>query len=156
MVAHTCTTHPQSVQEVEQTLNEIQADHVDGKLHSYKVVYVGGDQQLYDRMITLKEEQSEKYAWLIPIAGEFHFTAHAVDAVHRMYWNPLVSWCVEKLGFNKVVKANEDNITHYKHYDWFYQLLTRAVLKVVCDAIPLELLLQPQLLLEQCEDNKGT
>ena len=136
-------------------MDAIQADHVDGGTHSYKVVFLGADQQLYDRMVTLIRENPDEYGWIIPVAGEFHFTAHCVDAVHRLYWNGLVGWVVKKLESEKIVKKNEDNITHYKQYDRFYQLLTVAILTVLSEVVPLDLLMQPELLLKQCRGNAG-
>lgn len=143
-------------QEVEQTLNEMLQQHVHGGQHRYKVVFVHGDQQMYDRMIFLILEQPMVYKAIIPCAGDFHFTAHSIDAVHRLYWNPLSGWVVTKLEFEKVVKENDDNITHYKQYDHFYQLLTLAIFTVLIDVVPMDLLAQPLLLLALTRSNKGS
>ena len=140
---------------MEETLDAIQARHVHGGRHAFQNVFVVGDQQMYDRVVNLKLLHPDRYAWVIPIAGEFHFFAHSVDAVHRLYWGSLVGWVVDKLNFSKIVKANEDNITHFKQYDRFYQLLTLAVVSVLHDAVPIDLLMSPTQLLGMCKDNPG-
>ena len=120
------------------------------------MVYVVGDQQFYDRVVNLIMLHPEKYAWVIPIAGEFHFFAHCIDAAHRLYWSPLVNWVVAKLGWEKIIKEDDDNITQFKQYDRFYQLLTLAIVTVLHEAIPLDLLTRPELLIELCKGNAGT
>ena len=110
---------------------------------------------MYDRIVNLKLLHPDRYAWVIPIAGEFHFYAHSVDAVHRLYWGQLVGWVVNVLDFSKIVKENEDNITHFKQYDRFYQLLTAAVVTVLYNTVPMDLLMNPTQLLAMCKDNPG-
>ena len=152
-----CATavHHTRTQDVEETLDAIQARHVDGARHAFKNVFVVGDQQMYDRVVNLKLLHPDRYSWVIPIAGEFHFFAHCVDAVHKLYWSPLVGWVVDKLEFSKIVKENEDNITHFKQYDRFYQLLTLAVVVVLHSTVPMDLLMNPMQLLAMCKDNAG-
>jgi hypothetical protein len=143
-----------SPQEVAETLDEMIAQHAHGQ-HRYKHIFVTGDQQFIDRMLVLINEQPTRYGMIIPCAGEFHFTAHGVHGVHRLYWNPLSNWAVQKLEFEKVVKKNDDNITHYDHYDHFYQLLTLAIFTVILEVVPPDLLDQPALLLDITRVNEG-
>jgi len=130
------------------------AQHARGQ-HRYKLIFVTGDQQFLDRMLVLINEQPTRYGMIIPCAGEFHFTAHGVHSVHRLYWNPLSKWAVQKLEIEKVVKKDDDNITHYDHYDHFYQLLTLAIFTVILDVVPTDLLDQPALLLDITRANQG-
>lgn len=93
---------------------------------------------------------------LIPIPGEWHFVAHCTDSVHKLWWPCLSGWAVEKLGFEKVVKETDDNITHFNHYDALYQLLTIAILIVLYETLDINLLLQPQVLIDATKQNTGT
>ena len=58
---HQC--HP--VQEVQETIDAVAMDHIHGRKHRYKVMFVCGDQQTYDRMWELKRLYPEQYKWLI-------------------------------------------------------------------------------------------
>ena len=70
-----------------------------------------------------------------PMNGDFHFVAHVVAAVHNLYFLPFTAWIVEKIGFDKVIKLNDDNVTNFKHFDHFYLLLTLAIMTLLSDML---------------------
>ena len=53
-------------QEVQETIDAVAMDHIHGRKHRYKVMFVCGDQQTYDRMWELKRLYPEQYKWLEP------------------------------------------------------------------------------------------
>jgi len=136
-------------------LDSIQALHVDGIKNTFRAIFVVRDQQTYDRMYALIFEHPERYRWCIPMNGDFHFVAHTIAAFHGLYFLPLTKWIVDKLGFDKVIKADDDNITKWKQYDHFYQLITLAILKLLSESYAVAVLRYPSILLEQVKQNKG-
>ena len=42
-------------------------------------VFVVGDEQTYERLIHMKENQRFGYDWMIPFPGEFHFAGHMIE-----------------------------------------------------------------------------
>ena len=68
---------------------------------------------------------------------------------------PFASTVVNALGFEKVIKYKDDNITHFKHYDHFYLLLTVGILKFLSEIVDPALLASPELLLAQVAGHQG-
>lgn len=138
-------------------LNTAQSLHINGGKNYFKVMFVVGDQQTYDRICRLICQRSTQYEWCIPINGDFHFTAHTVACFHELYFFPLTAYVVRKLGpgFVKTIKADDDNVTHYKHYDHFYLLLTRATVRFLHEIFDPSTLMNPESLLESVRDNQG-
>jgi len=136
-------------------LDSIQQLHVDGIKNEFKVVFVVGDQQTYDRMCALIILHPDRFRWCIPMNGDFHFVAHVVAAVHNLYFLPFTAWIVEKIGFDKVIKLNDDNVTNFTHYDHFYLLLTLAIMTLLSDVLDPTLLSFPSVLLEKVKNNKS-
>ena len=68
-----------SYHEAETILNTIQALHIDGGKNSFKNMFLVGDQQLYDRVCVLVKRCPEQYSWVVPLAGDFHFTGHVLS-----------------------------------------------------------------------------
>lgn len=124
-------------------MDSIQQLHVDGVKNSFRAVFVVGDQQTYDRMCALIVEQPERFRWCIPMNGDFHFVAHTIAAFHDLYFLPFTKWIVDKLGFDKVIKANDDNITKWKQYDHFYQLITFSIIKLLSESLDTAVLQYP-------------
>ena len=50
---------------------------------------------------------------------------------------------VDKLGFDKVIKANDDNITKWKQYDHFYQFITFSIIKLLSESLDTAVLQYP-------------
>jgi hypothetical protein len=141
--------------DVMRILDRIQTLHIDGEKNRFKVMFVVGDQQTYDRMCVLVMDHPDRYRWCIPMNGDFHFVAHVVAAFHALYFLPFTAWIATALGFDKVIKRDDDNVTNFKHYDHFYLLMTTAIVNVLCEVVDPGLLIYPSVLLEQVKQNKG-
>lgn len=139
-------------------LDTIQALHIDGQKKSFKVAFVVGDQQLYDRVCNLVIQNQERYKWVVPLNGDFHFCGHSVGAFHDLWFLPFTSWVVQKLGpgFEKVIKEKDDKITHFKHYDHFNLLLTLSIVILLHETLDDALLRDHSTLLGLAKENKGT
>jgi hypothetical protein len=136
-------------------LDRIQALHIDGEKNRFKVMFVVGDQQTYERMCILLMDHPERYRWCIPMNGDFHFVAHVVAAFHILYFRPFTAWIARKLGFDKVIKEGDDNVTNFKHYDHFYLLVTAAITRLLLEIVEPALLAFPSTLLERVKNNAG-
>lgn len=136
-------------------LDRIQSRHVDGEKNAFKVMFVVGDQQTYDRMCVLVMDHPDRYRWCIPMNGDFHFVAHVVSAFHILYYRPFAACIANKLGFDKVVKEVDDNIANFKHYDHFYLLLTAAISRLLYEVVSPALLAFPFTFLERIKNNAG-
>ena len=87
--------------------------------------------------------------------GDFHFVAYTLAAFHHLHFPPFTKWIVDKTGYEKSIKKDDDNITHFKHYDHFYQLITLAILTVLTESLDPAVMSMPKVLIEQCKANKG-
>jgi hypothetical protein len=81
--------------------------------------------------------------------SHFHFVAHVVAAFDALYFLPFTAWIATALGFDQVIKRDDDNVTNFKHYDHFYLLMTTAIVNVLCEEVDHGLLAFPSALLEQ-------
>ena len=140
--------------EVEEVLAAIASQHIDGPSNTYKVMFVVGDQQSYDRMSSLIRENPLFYNWIIPIPGDFHFYAHSIDAFNKLWYNELIGWAAAQIP-DRTIKEVDDNISNHKHYDRFYQMLTLAIVTVLCETFSLPYLQDPMELLQHCDSNRG-
>ena len=133
------------VADVQKILDRIQDEHVDRGTRK-KVIFVVGDQQTIDRILTCKLAFPTKYNWCIPVAGDFHFLCHSVAATHDLWWIPASSWAVEKL--NSITEnkppGQSDNIAEFKHYDRWYTLLTVSILTLLHRISPHLVLQDPE------------
>lgn len=141
--------------EVERILNTTQTLHIDGLKNAFAVMFLIGDQQTFDRMNVLVKARPQQYNWAIPMNGDFHFVAHCVMCFHDLWYLPLSSWVVTKMGMQKVVKQTDDNIANFKQYDHFYLLLTLSILTLLHSVIDMSKLSFPETLLEMVKDNQG-
>ena len=137
--------------DVKEVLDAIQRDHIAGTKHAYKAMFHIGDQQTYHRL----KENPEELKWVINVPGEFHFMAHCIDAMHRLWWSKLGQWAVKVTEHEKIIQEKDDNIVKFKQYDRFYTLLTVAIVTLLHDTLPMHCLLDPHWLLDYCDDNKG-
>jgi hypothetical protein len=136
-------------------LNTIQALHIDGGKNSFNNMFVVGDQQLYDRMCVLVMRHREQYNWAIPLDGNWHFTAHCVGCFNDLYFLPFSGSIAIELGFGKVIKHKDDNITHFKHYDHFYLLLTLGIVSFLHEILDPAVLSSPEIILGQVSTHSG-
>ena len=140
--------------DVTTVLDQIQSQFVDDG-PCLKSVFVGGDQQSYDRMLNLIERYPNRYSWVIPIPGDFHFMGHAYFAMNRLWYDDLTGWAVHQTGFEKTVKADTEDMSYFAHYDRFYSLLTISIMIVLVSAFDVSTVLNPKALMDLCKENKG-
>ena len=119
------------------------------------VMLVFGDQQTYKRMIDLKREQPEEYAWLIPMPGEFHFRVHVDFALNVLCWKSMVRNLRAHLGFEKTIREDEGDVERSDHYDVFSQLQAKSMVQYLEELVPPHLLANYPMLLESVSENKG-
>ena len=100
-------------------------------------------------------DHPDRNRWCIPMNGDFHFVAHVVAALDALYFLPFTAWIATALGFDQVIKRDDDNVTNFKHYDHFYLLMTTAIVNVLCEEVDHGLLAFPSVLLEQVKHDKG-
>lgn len=119
------------------------------------VVFVVGDQQTYSRMLWLKLYHPRRYDWLLPLGGEFHFREHALMALHRLWWFPIVRWVVFKLGSRKTIFHRWTSIEECKHYDHLYRLIVTTLCMYMAEVVPRALLFSPLQLMRAVRHNKS-
>lgn len=63
-----------------------------------KVAFGYGDQQSFNRMTHLKRNEGTGLDMILPLGGDFHYLIHALMAIHKLWWVPLISWVVRDAG----------------------------------------------------------
>ena len=117
------------------------------------IVLVVGDHQTWSRMLWLKLYHPQRYQWLLMLPGEFHFTVHALMALHILWWHALGAWVVLKLDCSKTIKRDWTSVEKYKYYDHFYQLMIATLAAHLARVVPAPLLHQPEALLHAVRHN---
>jgi hypothetical protein len=56
-----------------------------------KAMLVVGDQQSFSRMWHLKVHFPDKFAWVIPCSGDFHYQFHIASGINRVAYAPILS-----------------------------------------------------------------
>ena len=119
------------------------------------MVLMVGDQQTYERLFWQKKYHQQRYDWLLPLPGEFHFVVHTLMAIHKLWYRSLSQHVIHGLGWHKTVKEEWTSVEEWHHYDRFYQLLiyglTAYLVAVV--RVPRHLLLSPLQLMDRVKDN---
>lgn len=87
--------------------------------------FCSGDQQTYAHLIAIKSQFPEKYKWVIPIVGEWHWTWHVLKGIFIVWGKYLILPLSQHLGLNKV--DLEANNFHYA--ESILQTITIACLK---------------------------
>ena len=88
-----------------------------------KAVLCVGDQQTFSRMWHLKVHAPDKYAWVIPISGDFHYQFHVASGINRVAYSPILKWFIDSAdmsALSKTVKKKMDDTVHMKYIDHFY------------------------------------
>lgn len=127
----------------------------DRKLRGSEMILVVGDQQLYIRLLWQKIYHPDKWTWLLPLPGEWHFLVHVLMAVHKLWYRPLVERLVNELGFSKTIKDTWTSVEVYVYYDRFYQLLVAASAEYLQEVVPPAYQQDPRSLLEVVSRNKA-
>ena len=117
------------------------------------LVLVVGDQQTWSRMLWLKLMHPERYSWMLPLPGEFHFTVHLLMAIHILWWHTIIFFAVNSLDSHKTIKQGWTSVEQYKYYDHFYQLTIRALALYMAEVVPPAILAKPALLLQMVQGN---
>ena len=138
-------------------------EHILQKMYEDRIVGAGqscvisvGDQQTFSRMWHLKLEEPQKYSWLIPASGDFHFQFHFASAIHRLSYDSILKWFVDAADMKKTVPQKMDDTCHMKYIDHFYQLLIKVILTYLTDVYGEDYLAKkPSEILEEQKANNG-
>jgi hypothetical protein len=139
--------------DVDQVLHRIFAFYFLTCVAPAAVVLLVGDQQSYSRMIWQKKKHPVENSWYVPLPGEFHLTANALMAIHRLWGVLLTQWARDHLGWSKTVKDDWDSVEQWVHYDRFYLLLIAALTEYLLEVVPGHILLQPSQLIAAVANN---
>jgi hypothetical protein len=122
-------------------------------LSGAEMVLLVGDQQSYARLFWLKKYHPEVNDWFVPLPGEWHFTAHALMAIHSLWDKCFTRTFVVELGFEETVKPSWKLISLFVYYDRFYQLLIVGLVEYLADVVPDGVLMQPHMLRQAVQAN---
>ena len=117
------------------------------------MVLAVGDQQSYHRLFWQKKYHQKRYNWLLPLPGEFHFTVHALMAIHKLWYRSLSQKVVEELRWQKTVKEDWTSVEEWHHYDRFYQLLIWGLTAFLVARVPRHILQSPEQLMQRFRGN---
>ena len=140
--------------DVELIMKRIEEELIEEK--GMNAVLCVGDQQTFSRMWHLKLADPEKYFWVIPCSGDFHYQFHVASGLHRVAYAPLLQWFVNAADMSKTIKDKMDDTCHMKYIDHFYQLVIKSILTYLTDVYGHEYMAgEPSVLLEENETHIG-
>ena len=125
----------------------------DRKLAGSEMILIVGDQQLYIRLLWQKIYNPDRWTWMLPLPGEWHFSVHVLMALHKLWFRPLVEKLIIGLSFSKTIKDTWTSVEVYVYYDRFYQLLISACADYLRHVVPQQYQQDPRLLLEAVSRN---
>lgn len=118
------------------------------------LVFLFGDQQTYSRLFWLKCYHPESNEWYIPMPGNWHFTVHALMAIHKLWHRCFTAKLVHEMGFEKTIKPTGwTSVELFVYYDRFYQLLVFCLVTYLTEVVPDPMLHDPEQLLESVRFN---
>ena len=121
-----------------------------------KAVMCVGDQQTFSRMWHLKVMHPDKYAWVIPCSGDFHYQFHVASGINRVAYSSILKWFVDEADMDKTVKRKMDDTVHMKYIDHFYQLVIKSILTYLTDVYGHDYMAKkPSVLLEEKKKHQG-
>lgn len=109
--------------EIVRVLDKFWEKYVQGSERSH--VWISGDQPIHNQLWTLKHENPEKWCWIVPIPGEWHWLWHIVQGIYVMYAEVFFLPISRILGF----KSFDLKAKNYHYAEDFLQLLTIGLLK---------------------------
>lgn len=125
-------------------------------------ILIVGDQQVYIRLHWLKLHNPHRNRWFLPLPGEWHFTCHALMAVHSLWYKPMMQSIVVALGFEKSIKGPErpgrgewDSVELFVYYDRFYQMVIAGLLEHLAAIVPPNYQQNPAGLREAVKSNRA-
>ena len=114
-------------------------------------VFVIGDEQTFERMMKIKQAEPMGYEWLIPMPGDFHFTAHTMHAEFRLNWRTVLHPLLVRA--SKEDKFQEDWLMGvFNKHEVVFTTIVEAVYKWFEKLFP-ELMDNPILLRDRCAPN---
>ena len=78
----------------------------DRKLAGSEMILIVGDQQLHIRLLWQKIYNPDRWNWMLPLPGEWHFSVHVLMALHKLWFRPLVEKLIIGLSFSKAASLS--------------------------------------------------
>ena len=122
-------------------------------LSGTEMILIVGDQQTYERLFHLKVKRGISYQWCLPLPGEWHFTVHALMALHSLWYQPLAEGFVAHLHWENSIVALWTSVEKYVYYDRFWQLLVWGFTEYMARVVPTQYRSQPRQLLYAVRHN---
>ena len=94
---------------VKHAVDEFHGDHMAGTTRVCAII--SGDFQVWIKLWWLHVNYPEKYNWLIPVPGEWHWTWHILQGIYKMYYKVYLLPFSKVLGF-RTLDAEAKNF-HY-------------------------------------------
>lgn len=141
-------------EDVDKVLDRVRQELIVEK--GMKAVLIVGDQQSFGRMWHLKVHFPDKFAWVIPCSGDFHYQFHIASGINRVAYSPILKWFIDSADMSKTVKRKMDDTVHMKYIDHFYQLVIKSVLTYLTDVYGHEYMAKkPSVLLVEKKKHQG-
>lgn len=87
--------------------------------------FLCGDHQVFIQLWKLRMSQREKYSWMIPIPGEWHWTWHLLQAIFKIYGKYILLPFSQFLGFKNLdIKGG-----NFHYAEDFLEIVTLACFK---------------------------
>ena len=141
-------------EDVDKVLDRVRQELIVAK--GMKAVLIVGDQQSFGRMWHLKVHFPDKFAWVIPCSGDFHYQFHIASGINRVAYSPILKWFIDSADMSKTVKRKMDDTVHMKYIDHFYQLVIKSILTYLTDVYGHEYMAKkPSVLLVEKKKHQG-
>lgn len=92
-----------------------------------KYLFLVGDEQTFTLMWMLRIRESEQFGWLIPMAGDFHWYWHVLQAIFRAWGKWLFVPIANLLGWDNF----KDTAKVFEYSEDFFLLVSSAVLQII-------------------------
>lgn len=93
--------------------------------HNRQYAIVSGDQQVWIKLWLLHLKDPQKYHWLIPVPGEWHWTWHILKAIFKMYYSSMLLPLSKVLRFSSL----DPEAKNFHYAEDFLEMVTIAVQK---------------------------
>jgi hypothetical protein len=119
-----------SYAEVVPLVEEFYRNHIANSNRTF--AFISGDQQVWIKLWKLRKNHPQKYGWLIPLPGEWHWMWHIIKGIFRVY-SDLILRPVAILQGYSTFDAEANNF-HYA--EDILQMVTIAVCEWVKKSLP--------------------
>jgi hypothetical protein len=84
---------------------------------------LGGDFQVWDRMFMLHRKHPQKYHWLVPVPGEWHWLWHILIAIYKLFYHTIL------LPFSRVIgfRTLDAKALNFHYAEDLLQMVTLAI-----------------------------